>query len=154
MEEIAKRRPVNVTAARVTQPGPRGLEIGKPTANPDSPTPIAMRPVPAQIPDLTGQRCGQLTVIGLAAQRGGKGTSGRSRWVCRCVCGYYVTRKAGAIKNPDNAPYERCERCRQLANLQRETERRRLGLNKPGVEQSVRGTLGSLDQTEGEPRTG
>jgi hypothetical protein len=150
MEEIAKRRPVNVTAARVTQPGPRGLDIGK-RGEVLSPTPLPMRPVPAQIPDMTGQRCGRLTVIGLAVQRAQRG---KSRWVCRCVCGYYALRSTKAITNPDNQVHERCERCRQVANLQRETERRRLGLNKPGVEPSVRGTLGSLDQTEGEPRTG
>lgn len=144
MEEIARRRPVDATAARVTQPGPRGLEIGK-RGELCSPTPFPMRPVPTQTPDLTGRRCGQLTVVGLAVQQGGSGTSGvRSRWVCRCVCGYYAMRKARAITNPDNQVHERCERCRQVANLQRETERRRLGLNRDPKEnrEPVRGTLG------------
>jgi hypothetical protein len=134
MEEIARRRAVDATAARVTQPGPQGMELLQRSESPCQPTPFPMRPVVGQLLDLTGWRCGLLTVIGLAAHRA---ADGKSRWVCRCVCGYYVRKTARAIKNPDNQVWERCERCRKVANLQRETERRRLGLNKPGVEQPV-----------------
>jgi len=125
MDEIARRRPVDRTAARVTQPGPKGLESAQRIDAVFSATPLPMRPVLAQLADLTGLRCGQLTVIGLSVERASGGSGGKCRWVCRCVCGYYVTR---------NQAVDRCDRCRHTEGLQRETERRRLGLNKPGVE--------------------
>lgn len=134
MEEIAKRRPVDRTAALVTQPGPRGLDSAKRIACVFSPTPLPTRPVPRGAVNLTGQRCGQLTVIGLARDI-------RHLWVCRCVCGYYVTRKAKAIKNTRNQDIDRCERCRELAWLKRQDARRSTG--RYGNEQSVAATDGS-----------
>ncbi|MEQ1407755.1 hypothetical protein ABK249_22810 [Neorhizobium sp. Rsf11] len=45
--------------------------------------------------DLTGKRIGRLTVMGVAAEITGNG----QKWVVRCVCGAYETRKARSIKS-------------------------------------------------------
>jgi hypothetical protein len=121
MENIARRQPVDQAAARVTQPGPRGLESAKRIRSHYSATPIAVRPVPDSCQDdLTGRRVGYLTVVGFARDLA-------KLWVCRCVCSYYVTRHARAIKNPRNQEIDRCERCRELAFLKRQDHWRATG---------------------------
>lgn len=69
--------------------------------------------------DLTGQRIGRLTVLGMSSQT-------PNRWVCRCDCGRYTQRTAKAIKNPENSQ-DRCSHCKHLAFLKREDERRSTG---------------------------
>lgn len=49
-----------------------------------------------QFVDLTGKRTGRLTVLGVAAEMPSNGNG--QRWVVRCVCGAYETRKAKSIK--------------------------------------------------------
>ncbi len=56
--------------------------------------PIA--PAPHNAPDLTGQIIGRLTVKGYYAIANGKG----ARWVVRCTCGGYETRRTKAITKP------------------------------------------------------
>lgn len=62
--------------------------------------------------DLTGYKFGRFTVVGLCKH------AIPAKWVVRCVCGAYSTRKAKAIKNPNNS-LDRCEHCRHLAHLKR-----------------------------------
>lgn len=110
-ERIKISRPVDVTAARVTKPGPKGLESNKHITAVCSPTPPAMRSVPNRERDHTGKRVGQLTVVGLAVDRTGQNDN---RWVCRCSCGYYVARSSRSIRKPGNQKIDRCDRCRAL----------------------------------------
>jgi hypothetical protein len=46
------------------------------------------------LPDLRGRRVGKLTVIGLYANK----TADGARWVVRCLCGCYETRKTKVIR--------------------------------------------------------
>lgn len=62
--------------------------------------------------DLTGHRCGRLTVIGLAdLPNRGKANGARAAWVVRCICGYYETRSAKALRSPEYAKVAMCKAC-------------------------------------------
>ena len=76
--------------------------------------------------DLTGRRFGRLEVIGAAVKAPGSKAPGL--WVCRCVCGNFVQRRARAVRNPTNSS-DGCERCRQMDFLQRQAEFEALGYN-------------------------
>jgi hypothetical protein len=96
-----------------------------------------MRKIPYGVPDLVGQVSGWLTVIGLAVHRagGGGGNGHTSRWVCRCACGYYVIRTSASIrrgvakKGGHFYHADRCDRCRQVAYLQRRSLFEQIGFN-------------------------
>lgn len=124
MKDLHARKPVNKTAAIVTSCGVH-YEPNKIVQTNDSDLPIATRPfTKAELKqqcfvDLTGFRVGRLSVIGAA--RDFKG-----RWVVRCDCGKYSTRRAKSIKNPENVQ-DRCEHCRHLAFLKRNELWRRTG---------------------------
>jgi hypothetical protein len=121
MKEIARRRPIDRTAARVTSAGPKGYESSKQILQVCSPTALPLRPFPRRAPsscrNLAGIVRGRLTVIGLWAEN----PSHHALWVCRCVCGYYVTRRARALTNPRNDK-DRCDRCRELVYLRRTSQ--------------------------------
>lgn len=110
MKEIARRRPVDSTAARVTSRGvhyvPVELKPGGP-AHSDVPLPMMKWHGPAS-GNLTGTRFGQFTVIGYAGTSSQRG----ARWMVQCACGMYSIRITRSIKNPANHD-DRCERCRQ-----------------------------------------
>lgn len=57
----------------------------------------------AQHGDLTGITFGRFTVIGLSSELPG-------RWVVKCGCGGFETRRAAAIKNPNNS-HDSCRAC-------------------------------------------
>jgi hypothetical protein len=123
MEEIARRRPVDLTAARVTQPGPRGLDLKK---RPSSlhgcqPAPWPLRAIPGGPENLIGRVRGSLTVVGLSHVLGGAASGSRLRWCCRCVCGYYVLRARRAIVNPANT-LDACDRCLERQWLQHQQQ--------------------------------
>ncbi len=72
--------------------------------------------------DLTGNKFGRFTVVGLLDLKGGK-NRGR-RWVCRCACGDYEPRSPDAIRRAvaglatvDGANH-RCWNCAQLQVVQ------------------------------------
>ena len=124
MKNIYARTPINKTAAIVIG---RGFyyEPNKIVLTNDSDMPIATRPFTKvelrnkSFIDLTGVRVGRFIVIGVSKDfKGG--------WVVRCDCGMYSTRKAKAIKNPENVQ-DRCEHCRHLAFLKRNSLCRRTG---------------------------
>jgi hypothetical protein len=114
--KIATSVPINRTAARVVQRGPKGYESGKRILTDCSPVPLPTKPVPRkpQLLDLTGRVVGHLTVVGAGVKRSSNGML----WVCRCVCGYYTTRRTGSLLNPANDA-DRCDRCREVAYLKR-----------------------------------
>jgi len=124
MKDIHARTAINKTAALVVGAGTH-YEPNKKVQTNDSDLPIATRPfTKAELGqscfiDLTGARVGRFTVIGAA--RDFKG-----RWVVRCDCGTYSTRKVKAIKNAENIQ-DRCEHCRYLAFLKRNEQWRRSG---------------------------
>lgn len=127
-EVIATGRPIDRTAALVLNRGPKGLESAKRITQVVSPTALRWCGLTSEhrrtgVPDLTGMTVGNLTVMGLWADRP-KATNGLL-WVCRCVCGWYVTRKARAIRNPANH-LDCCERCRQVLYLKRQSALRDL----------------------------
>lgn len=128
MEEIARRRPLNRTAARVTQPGPKGLGSDKrqSSVHGSQPTPWPMISVPSFIVDVTGKRMGSLTCIGLSEVVAGHKSFSRqqrARWVCRCVCGYFVLRSRASLLNEKNN-LDACDRCLQRQFLQRQERRK------------------------------
>lgn len=130
MKRIATARPVDRTAARVTQSGPKGMESSKRIAQAHSQTPLPTVPIPRHIVDLRGRTFGTLTVVGLAVSTDTvQRQAGNHRlWVCRCVCGNYLTRRAKAINNPKNT-IDACDRCRQVQFLRRRSEYQQLGFN-------------------------
>lgn len=127
MDDIHARVPVDRLSARVIAQGVHFEPEKQVTAN-DSETPhrivTDLRHLLQQpwFEDLTGRRVGRFTVIGLAADFKG-------RWVVRCDCGTYSTRRAKAIRNPENGQ-DRCEHCRHLAYLKRSDYRQQTGLDK------------------------
>ena len=103
-------RPVNKMAARVLNKGVT-FTPEKKIQTQDQPTPLAMKPIPKGVKDLTGNRRGRLTVIGFF-------DSPKIIWVVRCDCGMYTARRNKAILNKNNEQ-DRCEECRHLAHLKR-----------------------------------
>jgi hypothetical protein len=69
--------------------------------------------------DVTGVRNGLLTCLGLSANT-------LSMWVVRCDCGKYSERSKKAMLNKENY-MDRCEHCRQLVYLKRESFYRKYG---------------------------
>ena len=124
MKDLHARKPVNKTAAIVTSRGVH-YEPNKIVLTNDSDLPIVTRPITKEevkqkcFVNLTGFRVGRLSVIGPARDFNGK-------WVVRCDCGKYSTRRAKSIKNPENVQ-DRCEHCRNLAFLKRNEQWRRTG---------------------------
>ncbi|MGE0590903.1 MAG: hypothetical protein AB7G23_02985 [Vicinamibacterales bacterium] len=119
-------RPVDATAARVVGPGEvyQSRKIGNGV---DSDVPLPTRPIHASergqkaFVDLTGRRQGLLVVIGKSPLEG--------RWVARCACGMYTIRRSKALTNPANREIDRCERCRQVAFLRKDSTWRQIGFN-------------------------
>jgi hypothetical protein len=72
--------------------------------------------------DLTGKKCGRLTVIGISKQK----PVATSLWVVRCVCGNYEKRRAKSIKNPLNKG-DCCQECNELFSIKRHAEWVRTG---------------------------
>jgi hypothetical protein len=126
-EAVATLRPVNRTAALVTQRGPKGVELENTIAQVHSDVALPMRPFTGEpnLPNLTGHVFGTLTVMGLWAH---KTEAGALRWVCRCRCGSYLTRSTKAIRNPQNAR-DACDKCRHLAYLKKATQWRATGID-------------------------
>ncbi len=90
------------------------------------PTPWPMIAVPSFIKDATGLKAGSLTAIGLSTVVAGHHSFSRqkrARWVCRCVCGYYVLRSRDSLLNPKNA-LDACDRCLHRQYLQQQERRK------------------------------
>lgn len=100
-DTVAPLIPFDKTAGHVAARGER-FEWAPSPGNSHSADPITYRApnreerIMPQFIDLTGKRTGRLTVLGVAAEIPSNGNG--QRWVVRCVCGAYETRKAKSIK--------------------------------------------------------
>ena len=126
MKDIHARIPIDRISARAISAGV-AYKPQKTIRNLDTDLPIKTRE-PTQTErrsngfvDLSGQRVGRFTVIGMASQI-------NAMWVVRCDCGRYATRTSKAIKNPNNSS-DCCEHCRHLFFLKRDERFRRTGKN-------------------------
>ena len=112
-DEIVKRTPLNKIAYDVTSTGehfyfdPQNLH----PMRSDLPLPTTTRHFALDEEDLTGRVAGRFTVIG----RWDSDFKHRSkiRWVVRCVCGFYETRRGSIIKR-GTAEQQMCSGCRLL----------------------------------------
>lgn len=116
-DRVISSTPLNTDAAKARDGG--GVhwnpEVNVSPGKVRSHAPPPMKPLPSNrtCPNLIGLKVGKLTVIGLAA----KNTSDGAAWVVRCVCGYYETRKAKALRRADYAPQAMCDECKYLSDL-------------------------------------
>lgn len=122
-DAIAASSPLNVTAGAVVSSGTHyepQIELG---CHLHSDMPIPTRAAPpgsfVHSRDLTGDKFGRFTVIGLAAEYNPKKNA---PWVVRCACGAYETRKARAITNPLNTG-DCCRACQHLELIKRRYKR-------------------------------
>ena len=67
----------------------------------------------SRVIDMTGQRCGRLTVI----ERSATNKGGRATWKCRCDCGNEITVRGKELRNGDT---------RSCGCLQKDKARRRM----------------------------
>lgn len=112
-KDMHARIPADATAARVMQRGVSYVAERAEAAGVCSDLPLPIRASGFQCnEDLTGRAWGRMVVLGLARDR-------RERWVCRCVCGHYVYRKARTIKKAD--PDEACHACQHVDQLKRKS---------------------------------
>ncbi len=96
-QQLAGLRPVNKAAALAISRShqfPSAKKISQ--VHTDLPLPIRAN-LPSDVPELIGRKFGRFTVIGAHA------SSPPLRWIVRCVCGRYETRKTRAVMNPANA---------------------------------------------------
>ncbi|WP_247842251.1 hypothetical protein [Pseudomonas sp. MWU12-3103b] len=116
-------RPVNSVAARVVSRG-ESFDYHVDEKHADSELPLSIRqPTDLELClpgflNLVGVKFGRLIVLGISAET-------KARWVCKCVCGYYVLRTAKAIKA--GAKGSCCNRCKLLANAKSAEYFRRTG---------------------------
>ena len=117
-ENIARRTPVNREAALALVPTEAVIFRYGDRARSATPFPITTLPLPrvsqwgTVFEDLTGRVFGRLTVIGRLydpAFINGK----KVRWVVRCTCGYYETRRNRAIKKLTEEQ-QMCSQCEAL----------------------------------------
>lgn len=121
------QQPINKTAAMVMSAGTHYEPVLN-TQN-DRKNPLPISPVSkaeagqADFKDITGFIFGRFTVLGRHSES--------SRWVVRCDCGVYTTRKKKAISNPKNSQ-DRCQMCRKLISIKRS-----YAFNKTGKDQNI-----------------
>lgn len=121
-------KPINRVAARVVFGFKEKYKSNKKIQTNDNPMPIEIRQITKTelnspcFENLVGIKFGRFEVIGLAKHFMG-------RWVVKCSCGMYSTRKKKAILNPNNIQ-DRCENCRQQAFLKREQHYKSTGVDK------------------------
>lgn len=123
---LATSAPINADAAKIRDGGGEHYVSRKKFSGDHWTAPQPLRPVPWNCPDLTGKKLGRLTVVGLLdGSRHAKG----ARWLVRCTCGDYESRRSKALTNPKNAG-DRCDVCRHKVYLQREQVYLRTGKDK------------------------
>ncbi len=129
MDDIHARVPVDMVAVRVVMFPGEHFEPKKRVTTNDSELPLFVGTITKSMrknkdfTDLSGVKFGRFVVIGIARDYPG-------RWVVRCNCGKYTTRRKKAITNPENTQ-DRCEHCRHLAFLKRNELWRSSGVDKP-----------------------
>ena len=103
--------PINKTAALVVSNGIHFEPKIKPNPHDERETcpELRLRWTTQKTFNLTGLKCGWLTVIGLSAEK-------KDRWVCRCVCGKYVFRTAKSLRR-EKVIVDKCIHCNKLDYL-------------------------------------
>ena len=112
MDAVAGR-PVDKTAALVTQPGKGYVPNKKILQRHWESPPKPLSSPPPDIKNLVGMKFGFFTVF---AYYESHWKNGGSVWLVRCNCGHYETRRSKAVLNPDNNE-DRCDNCRHLQYL-------------------------------------
>lgn len=116
------RKPINKLAAKSFFKGDKWIPDKKITQLHFINRPLTI-PIPSEATqNLIGIKFGRLTVDGLYE---------KGKWLVRCECGAYETRRPKAIKNPKNN-IDCCNFCRHKAYLKRDEFYRRNGYNRPG----------------------
>jgi len=113
--EIMARTPL-LQALRQMEPaweGERGPWLGRTY---HAPTPLPVRPPIEGERDFTGLRFDRLTVIGHVDEPGRKNGA---RWLVRCDCGTYETRRTPALAGRMRADRASCQRCDYLLHLKK-----------------------------------
>lgn len=91
--------PVDRVAARTMRKGTEIVWDYKPNEwRSHAPLPIKSPPDP--VSHLTGQKRGDLLIVGYI---------GKSKWLAKCVCGYYVTRKTRFLLREEDHCCEECD---------------------------------------------
>ena len=88
--------------------------------------------------DLTGKKCGRITVVGYGGRDKRQNVA---KWVIRCVCGNYEFRRSQKINL--NLSYDRCQECWAIARLRRSDLINQFGFKKG---------LDMYDQEIGKPK--
>lgn len=123
LDKVASSCPVNKTAKLVISKGVNYKPICKYNGiHCDSLEPLVMRNVPRNLPNKIGIKFGSFTVVGLfwkireiksKKSSGSKSSGEKNKWVCKCVCGRYETRKTRSInKTIRNRSIDMCAYCR------------------------------------------
>jgi hypothetical protein len=104
-------RPINKTAALVVSTGNHFEPKIKPHCHDERENcpKLRLKWATQETFNLTGLKCGWLTVVGLSAEKNDK-------WVCRCVCGKHVFRTARSLRRVKNVT-DKCIHCNKLDYL-------------------------------------
>ena len=119
--------PVNKTSARVVARGEHWTP-NKLIDPRESQNPLPFGPIAANSDVRAGMKFGFLRVMGRASAEHSSKTKG-APYVCRCLCGMYVIRRARAVLNPANDK-DACGRCLQKQFLALRNEYRTYGRNR------------------------
>jgi hypothetical protein len=114
---LAASAPINAQAARDVSPERNGYAPNKRFGGDHWDAPPETIRIPWKLESLVGLKVGRLVVTGLLDAKNLKGKG--AKWLCRCLCGNYTSRRAKALKNPANDG-DRCDLCRHNVFLQRE----------------------------------
>lgn len=128
---LAASAPINQDAALARDGGGFNYAPNKRITNDHWDAPQPTLKVPHGCPDLTGKKVGKLTVLGYLG--GGTNGGNKSRWLVRCLCGQYESRRGKAINNPANT-IDCCQVCRHTLFLKRESAYLATGKDKPITE--------------------
>lgn len=109
-DALVTSAPANTQAAKDAAAKGTGWKPGRQIVHEHdvhSDCPPPMRAVPPNSPALVGMKVGKLTIVGLHAKSGLNG----GRWVVRCVCGQYETRRAKVLRDAVYASRACCKVC-------------------------------------------
>lgn len=113
-DRIVTSAPLDRQAAVVGAASGEGGELDLATSNkggrPQWDAPLACLPVPPDVESWTGRKIGRLAVIGYLGRGAGHVSGAKARrWLVRCSCSAYETRREAALQAP--AVEEMCGRC-------------------------------------------
>lgn len=97
--------------------------------------PPVCQPLPSGVENLRGRRVGRLVVVSYY------GSDNGSRWLVRCACGAYETRRTKSVLNPPaiEAVCSECDRLRHLQDLEHALRTGKWPSGHPVDEKQLRG---------------